>query len=232
MATLAPPLSPRQCTGFFELPHKKWRRRRVTTDLMQQEERDRVAREAELESRARACNFLSTFLHSSPWTDQLDQITIVWDCVPSMEELESYGELDEKEGTRNCRRLFKAVVVWDQQASPAPLPMAMERTSADMTDAWWHAPPDNSFRRGSQETSNSSLASRGSGATNPFSLERDYSTFSSLSSSPCDKSYMASACQTRKRSDSLSAMIPRAISQGYVFAVKKTFGAFSEKQTV
>lgn len=216
---------------------------------MQQEERDRVAREAELESRARACNFLSTFLHSSPWTDQLDQITIVYDCVPSMEELESYGELDEKEGTRNCRRLFKAVVVWDQvghllwqtlkdaaqqqqQTSPAPLPMAIERTSADMTDAWWHAPPDNSFRRGSQETSNSSLASRGSANTNPFSLERDYSTFSSLSSSPCDKSSMAAACQTRKRSDSLSAMIPRAISQGYVFAVKKTFGAFSEKQAV
>ncbi len=214
---------------------------------MQQEERDRAAREAEMESRARACNYLSTFLHSSPWTDQLDQITIVWDSVPSMEELESYGELDEKEGTRNCRRLFKAVVVWDevghllwqtlkdaaqqqQQASAGSLPMTIERASTDVVDAWWHAPPDNAFRRGSQETSNSSLASRGSVTTNPFSLEPDYSTFSSLSSSPCDASFMALASQTRKRSDSLSAIIPRAISQGYVFAVKKTFGVFTEKQ--
>lgn len=248
MATLAPPLSPRQCS-FFELPHKKWRRRRVTSDLLQQEERDRVAREAEMESRARACNYLSTFLHTSPWTDQLDQITIVWDSVPSMEELESYGELDEKEGTRNCRRLFKAVVVWDevghllwqtlkdaaqqqQQTSPVSLPMIIERTSTDGADAWWHAPPEYGFRRGSHETSHSSLASRGSGTTNPFSLDRDYSTFSSLSSSPCEPSFMASVNHNRKRSDSLSAMIPRAISHSCVSAVKKTFGVFSEKQVV
>ncbi|KAJ6788938.1 hypothetical protein PWT90_05189 [Aphanocladium album] len=244
MAMLAPPLSPRQCGGFFELPHKKWRRRRITSDLVQQEERDRVAREAEMESRARACNYLTTFLHSSPWTDQLDQITIVWDSVPSMEELESYGELDEKEGTRNCRRMFKAVVVWDevgrllwqtlkdaaqqQQPTTGTLPMVIERTSTDDADTWWHAPPEYGFRRGSQETSHSSLASRGSTTTNPFSLDRDYSTFSSLSSSPCDANFMAAASQTRKRSDSLSAMIPRAIS--CVSAVKKTFGVFSEKQ--
>lgn len=252
MAMLAPPLSPRH-GSFFELPHKKWRRRRVTTDLMHQQEQDRAAREAEMESRARACNYLSTFLHSSPWTDQLDQITIVWDSVPSMEELESYGELDEKEGTHNCRRLFKAVVIWDElghllwqtlqdadqqkqqneqqqlQTSTGSLTSVSERPSTDGVDSWWHAPP---VRRGSHETSHSSLASRGSASAaspSPFaSFERDYSTFSSLSSSPCEMSYMPHA---RKRSDSLSAMIPRAISHSCVSAVKKTFGVFSEKQT-
>ncbi|KAM0664557.1 hypothetical protein ACQRIU_006415 [Beauveria bassiana] len=245
---LALPLSPRQCGSLFELPHKKWRRRRITSDLMEQEERDRAAREADMESRARACNYLSTFLHSSPWTDQLDQITIVWDSVPSMEELESYGELDEKEGTLNCRRLFKAVVVWDevghllwrtlkdaaqqeQQPSPAALPTVVEHNSTDSTDTWWHAPHDRSFRRGSQETSHSSLASRSSAATDPFSLARDYTTFTSLSSSPCENGFMVTADQTRRRSDSLSAMIPRAISHSCVSAVKKTFSVFSEKQT-
>ncbi|XWW94893.1 hypothetical protein V2A60_002842 [Cordyceps javanica] len=180
MATLTPPLSPRRHSGgFFELPHKKWRRRRMTINLMQQEERDRAAREAEMASRTRACNYLTTFLHSSPWTDQLDQITIVWDSVPAMEELESYGDLDEKEGTRNCRRLFKAVVVWDEvghllwqtlkaasqqrralePAAPVAEPMDIARTSTDGSDAWWHSPLGHCSRRGSQETTNSSLAS-------------------------------------------------------------------------
>lgn len=217
---------------------------------MEQEERDRVAREAEMESRARTCNYLTTFLHSSPWTDQLDQITIVWDSVPSMEELESYGELDEREGTLRCRRLFKAVVVWeevghllwqtlqdaaqqrqqqDEQPFPGTLAPVIERPSSEGGENWWYAPPDCSFRRGSQETSHSSLASRGS-ATSPFSsFERDYSTFSSLSSSPCDPSFMAAANPARRRSDSLSGMIPRAISHS-CFAVRKTFGVFSEKQ--
>ncbi|KAK8142392.1 hypothetical protein G3M48_008826 [Beauveria asiatica] len=259
MAMLALPLSPRQCGSLFELPHKKWRRRRITSDLMQ-EERDRAAREAEMESRARACNYLSTFLHSSPWTDQLDQITIVWESVPPMKELESYGQLDEKEGTLNCRRLFKAVVVWDevghllwrtlkdaaqqeQQPSPAALPIVIGHSSTDSTDDWWDATPDCSFRRGSQETSHSSLASRSSTTTDPFSLARDYitepfslvrdyTTFTSLSSSPCGNNLMAAAEQSRSRTDSLSAMIPRAISHSCVSAVKKTFSVFSEKQTV
>ncbi|KAM3512633.1 hypothetical protein MY11210_003727 [Beauveria gryllotalpidicola] len=249
MAMLALPLSPRQCGSLFELPHKKWRRRRITSHLMEQEERDRAAREADMESRVRACNYLSTFLHSSPWTDQLDQITIEWDYVPSMEELESYGQLDENEGTRNCRRLFKAVVVWDQvghllwrtlkdaaaqqkqQPLSAALPLAIGHNSTDSTDAWWNAPYDRSFRRGSQETTYSSLASRSSATIDPFSFARDYTTFTSLSSSPCEISFMAAAEQTRSRSDSLSAMIPRVISHSCVTAVKKTLSVFSEKQT-
>ncbi|OAA69649.1 hypothetical protein ISF_02919 [Cordyceps fumosorosea ARSEF 2679] len=245
MAMLAPPLSPQPAGGLFELPHKKWRRRRITSHLMRQEERDRAAREAEMESKARACNYLSTFLHSSPWSDQLEQITIVWDSVPPMEDLDSYGELDEEEGTRNCRRLFKAVVVWEevgqllwqtlrdtaQQRQPldGTVSAVTQPPSTDGADAWWHAPPDYSFRRGSQETSHSSLTSRGSATASPLPFERDYSSFSSLSSSPCDPSFMAAAAQSRRRSDSLSAMIPRAIS--CVSAVRKTFGVFSEKQT-
>lgn len=58
--------------------------------------------------------YLTNFLQQSCWNDQLDQISIVWDYVPAFNELKRYGHLDEVEGTRACRRLVKAPVVWDQ----------------------------------------------------------------------------------------------------------------------
>ncbi|KFA74325.1 hypothetical protein S40288_03698 [Stachybotrys chartarum IBT 40288] len=69
--------------------------------------------QVEESSTARARAFVDDFLHKSPWRDQCDHIAVLWDEVPTMEELEAYGDLDKDEGTRACRRLFKAPVVWD-----------------------------------------------------------------------------------------------------------------------
>lgn len=224
-------------------------------------------RQAEAESRSRACEYLTAFLLNSPWNDQLDQISIIWESVPSAEELESYGELDEQQGTRNCRRLFKAVVVWDdlghllwktlkEAADQKPAPLdgqtppspSTKRDSIDGCDvaSWWHSPTFAS-RRASQETSHSSsYVSRGSITANSDSFSKEYSTTTSFDASRSggsatslsfdpgnyteDKS-AGSVSMRRSRSDSMTAMIPRTISQSCVSAVKKTFGVFGDKQS-
>jgi hypothetical protein len=59
-----------------------------------------------------ARSYLERFLNESEWQDHM--VSIIQEAVPTMGELESYGELDESEGTRACRKMFKAVVVWEQ----------------------------------------------------------------------------------------------------------------------
>ncbi|KAK3181028.1 hypothetical protein K4F52_007700 [Lecanicillium sp. MT-2017a] len=264
MATMEAPTLPR-ANSIFELPHKKWRRRRVNSAMIERQEKEAATREAEAESRARASEYLTSFLLDSPWNDQLDQISIIWDSVPPMEELELYGELDEQQGTRNCRRLFKAVVVWDdlghllwktlkEAADQRPEPLhshttppspSPKRESLDACDAinWWPSPAFNS-RRASQETSHSgSGVSRGSITANSDSFAREYSTTTSFANSPFGGSASSLSCNPgsypeykstsaesvpmeRKGSDSITAMIPRAISQSCVSAVRKTFSVF------
>ncbi|KAG5955805.1 hypothetical protein E4U57_003128 [Claviceps arundinis] len=97
-------------TPFFEFPHKKRKQRR----MLEEEQRQKALFEAEEESRSRAWDYIVDFLQASEWSDQMDQITVVYDAVPTMEELVSFGALDEKEGTRASRKLFKAPVVWDE----------------------------------------------------------------------------------------------------------------------
>ncbi|PHH78970.1 hypothetical protein CDD80_5911 [Ophiocordyceps camponoti-rufipedis] len=99
--------------SFFQLPNKKRRQNRPVDHEDDGGEQAAVLQE-EASLRTQALVYLDDFLHNSKWTDQLDQITIVQEAVPTMPELNSYGDLDEKEGTRVCRRLFKAVVVWDE----------------------------------------------------------------------------------------------------------------------
>ncbi|KAK0386765.1 hypothetical protein NLU13_6601 [Sarocladium strictum] len=70
--------------------------------------------EAEQASRGLARSYLEHFLQTSEWQDHTDRIGVVDEAVPTMEELESYGSLDEAEGTRACRKMFKAVVVWEK----------------------------------------------------------------------------------------------------------------------
>ncbi|KAG6026566.1 hypothetical protein E4U41_001232 [Claviceps citrina] len=111
LATTATPIPVRHhSTPFFELPHKKRKQRR----LLEEERRQKALLEAEEESRSLAWNYIVDFLQASEWCDQMDQIAVVFEAVPTMEELESYGHLDEKEGTRASRKLFKAPVVWDE----------------------------------------------------------------------------------------------------------------------
>lgn len=98
-------------SSFFQLPT---RRRRQTRLMEQQKSEQAAVLEEEISLRTQAWIYLQDFLHNSQWSDQMDRITIVRDAVPTMPELNAYGDLDEKEGTRACRRLFKAVVIWDE----------------------------------------------------------------------------------------------------------------------
>ncbi|OAA51539.1 hypothetical protein NOR_00132 [Metarhizium rileyi] len=111
MAASATPIPIRHHSApFFELPHKRRKQRR----LLEQEQRQQALLEAEEESRSEAWTYIIEFLQDSEWCSQMGQITVVYDAVPTMETLESYSFLGEKEGTIACRRLFKAPVVWDE----------------------------------------------------------------------------------------------------------------------
>lgn len=97
----------------FQLPTR--RRNNKHARLAEQQRTEQAAvLEEELALRTQACVYLEDFLHNSRWRDRLDRITIVRDAVPTMSELNAYGDLDEKGGTCACRRLFKAVVIWDE----------------------------------------------------------------------------------------------------------------------
>ncbi|KAI9150244.1 hypothetical protein HJFPF1_10002 [Paramyrothecium foliicola] len=103
----------------FGLPARGRRQQTLRTesdsemDDLMLERRQKRALEVEEASVGRACAYIEDFLNKSEWSDQLDSITVHWESIPTMEELESYGTLDATEGTRMCRRFFTAVVVWD-----------------------------------------------------------------------------------------------------------------------
>ncbi|QPH10582.1 hypothetical protein C2857_001967 [Epichloe festucae Fl1] len=162
LATTATPIPIRHhSTTFFELPHKKRRQRR----LIEEEQRQRALLEAAEESRTRAWNYVVEFLQASEWRHQMGQITVVYDAVPTMEELESYGDLDEKEGTRTCRKLFKAPVVWDElghglwkvlsAAAEKKLPTVVEEPAKPAAPVCWN----NSFAACADVVSHSSVGS-------------------------------------------------------------------------
>lgn len=102
--------------GFLELLHikRKYRFQKAAEDGLGAEEQARTAHLLEETSKERASNFLHAFLEIAGWREESDFITVLEDLVPTMEELVAYGELSEKEGTRACRRLFKAVLIWDK----------------------------------------------------------------------------------------------------------------------
>jgi hypothetical protein len=58
-------------------------------------------------------DYLHHFIHNSEWKNFAEQITIDWESLPPKSEVESYGKLNKAEGTRACRKLFKAAVIWD-----------------------------------------------------------------------------------------------------------------------
>ncbi|KZZ98547.1 hypothetical protein AAL_03065 [Moelleriella libera RCEF 2490] len=183
-AAAATPIPIRQLSHpFFESPFKRRKQRRLIEKELQQ----RIILEAEEESRSQAWNYVVEFLHTSEWCDQLEQIAVNYDAMPTMVELESYGALDEKEGTRACRKLFKAPVVWDElgrglwkvlSTSPqhkAPAPVVVEVPN---TVQW-----RDSFGGGSTEISNSTNSSRRS-SSRRSSEESCATTASRESASP------------------------------------------------
>ncbi|KPM43262.1 hypothetical protein AK830_g3240 [Neonectria ditissima] len=92
---------------------KKKKLQRQEQERQQDAILQRAALEAQEASKAATFKFLINFLEDSIWSDQLEQISITYDALPPIQELFTYGELSETEGTHACRRLFKAVVIWD-----------------------------------------------------------------------------------------------------------------------
>jgi hypothetical protein len=95
-------------------------KRRKQKQQQEQEQKDKEEKlrlqaleEAEFATKAETSDFLLYYLERSPFKDQSDQISIAWENLPSLSELESFARLDKTAGTQACRRLFKAVVIWD-----------------------------------------------------------------------------------------------------------------------
>ncbi|GAB0137638.1 hypothetical protein EsDP_00005895 [Epichloe bromicola] len=202
LATTATPIPIRHhSTTFFELPHKKRRQRR----LIEEEQRQRALLEAEEESRTRARNYVVEFLQASEWRHQMGQITVVYEAVPTMEELESYGDLDEKEGTRTCRKLFKAPVVWEElghglwkvlsAAAEQKLPAVAEEPARPAAPVCWN----NSFAACADVVSHSSVVSH-------FSVGSPRRSSSRRSS--------ADSCSTAVSQDSVSPRMSLSSSPG------------------
>ncbi|KYK61113.1 hypothetical protein DCS_02254 [Drechmeria coniospora] len=192
--------------SFFQLPTTRKRRQ---SRLEEQRRSEEAARQEEAALRAQAWIYLHSFLKtSSDWCDLFDHITIVRDAVPTMPELNSYGELDEKDGTLACRRLFRAVVVWDE------LGRSLWRTLRDASeqrlaaqrqfiDGCCPSPFAISFIDGycqqsddsSSATSPSHRTSRRTSEDSSLSLDDDLPSQHSTTAAPVDKNFARTLTQ-------------------------------------
>ncbi|KAI5459400.1 hypothetical protein BGZ63DRAFT_426674 [Mariannaea sp. PMI_226] len=93
--------------------HRKRKQRRQEEERAQIAILERAALEAEEYAKDETYEFLESWLESSMWSDQMEQISITREALPSIDRLWAYGDLAETEGTHACRKLFKAVVIWD-----------------------------------------------------------------------------------------------------------------------
>ncbi|CAJ0549187.1 Ff.00g028000.m01.CDS01 [Fusarium sp. VM40] len=100
---------------LFGNPKRRKQKQQKEQEQKDQEEklRQQALEEAEFATKAETSDFLLYYLERSPFKDQCDQISIAWENLPSLGELESYAKLNKTSGTQACRRLFKAVVIWD-----------------------------------------------------------------------------------------------------------------------
>lgn len=98
---------------LFGNPKKRKQKQQQEQKVKEEQLRLQALEEAEFATKAETSDFLTYYLERSPFKDQCDQISIAWDSLPSLGELQAYGELDKTEGTQACRRLFKAPVIWD-----------------------------------------------------------------------------------------------------------------------
>ncbi|KAF7555215.1 hypothetical protein G7046_g6614 [Stylonectria norvegica] len=112
MATVAPATGPHPKVALFDRP-KKRKQLREAEERRQEVLRKQAAQDAKDALKFETMDFLTSFLENSPFRDLAEQITITWEALPKLDELETYGELDKTEGTRACRKLFKAAVIWD-----------------------------------------------------------------------------------------------------------------------
>ncbi|KAJ9423611.1 hypothetical protein QL093DRAFT_2272120 [Fusarium oxysporum] len=112
----------------------------------------------------------STTLSDPPSRTNPIRSPLPWENLPSLGELESFARLDKTAGTQACRRLFKAVVIWDdlgldlwETLNSTFHPESDEEDSDDdLLDeiseepvGWDHASPRRSRSRASSRTSSS-----------------------------------------------------------------------------
>lgn len=157
---------------LFGVPKRRKQRQQQEQEQKDKEEKLRLQalEEAEFATKAETSDFLLYYLERSPFKDQSDQISIAWENLPSLGELESFARLDKTAGTQACRRLFKAVVIWDdlgldlwETLNSTFHPESDEEDSDDdLLDeiseepfGWDHASPRRSRSRASSRTSSS-----------------------------------------------------------------------------
>jgi hypothetical protein len=94
--------------------HRERKQRRQEQERAQVAILERAALEAEEYAKAETLEFLESWLINSVWSDQVEQISITRENLPPIDELWSFGDMAETQGTHACRRLFKAPVIWDE----------------------------------------------------------------------------------------------------------------------
>lgn len=223
---------------------KKWKSKKCsagTVDLAVSTDYETQIRVDE-ESRRWVRTYLVNFLQNCDWNDQLDNISIAWESVPSMQDLESYGMMNESEGTRACRKLFKAAVIWDDlgHALWKTLRAAYEEQQESSSGASSPAPSrgnDTSYSsaRASIDSSNSrynfSSSAQSEAAaysyTNTTSRAYPPDSFSSRTQSVSSTGSGSSEPATRQRSNSRSLAMSRTFAHSCntaASAVKRAFG--------
>lgn len=237
-----------RANSIFEKPKMKWKQRRGGSITEEIDPATLSGYEYDT-NKAMSGKYLTNFLQQSQWTDQLDQITIVWDHVPAFEELESYGDLDESDGTRACRRLFKAVVVWDELGNS--LWKALRDLADNKHEALYTTRPmisveddDDGSADGryfqdvgftttifnSSRTSQESSGARRSLSTSDSNWDQCPCSYCKSGSGLFRSKTDSAKTSHRKRSGSVSSHMARTIGSNCANVVRKALGVFSERR--
>ncbi|KAH7013207.1 hypothetical protein EDB80DRAFT_365519 [Ilyonectria destructans] len=239
--------------------HKKRKQRRQAQERQQDAIMKQAAQEAQEASIEATFQYLNDFLENSIWRDQMDQnqISISWDVLPPMHELRTFGELDEGEGTKACRRLFKAVVIWDDLGHGLWLKLKTDdrhsgRVSRELASSFQSEGELGTSAyptpQRSRTSSRSSIESKFSRKSRKPSAEREEANVAD----PPRRASVAELCPslrrgssgkipTRSSTEPLSCSdnagkavggsrykLPKMIPSGCANAVRKTMGAFGE----
>lgn len=234
MSSISPSPCSSRSASIFELPRKKWKTRKSSTSTTDSALSTEAMERIEEENRKWVRTYLVNFLQQCAWNDQLEQISINWEYVPSMQELESYGRLSESEGTRACRKLFKAAVIWDDlghalwktlQAAEAE----QQQHNATDTASPAQAPVDFTSPTHFKIPSFSLSPSYQAEEQYTFSSfdSRDY-TIPTTSDDNIAPHTTVESRPSRCRSNSRTFAMTRSFTQSCASAVKRAFGEKSE----
>ncbi|KAH6880479.1 hypothetical protein B0T10DRAFT_144498 [Thelonectria olida] len=216
--------------------HRERKQRRQEQERAQVAILERAALEAEEYAKAETLEFLESWLINSVWSDQVELISITRENLPPIDELWSFGELAETQGTHACRRLFKAPVIWDELGhslwqmlkNEASDRSSRSQIQEDAYTADYASPPrSRCSSRSSAETYYSEPESRRPSITKVTSIHKGFSgknpirratdpQFQTTATIPVES---VKSCGSRSR---LHKIIPHGC---YANVVRKTMGA-------